>query len=146
MGAEADEELRPQPTRSTLTVPTVEEPATTAPSGGSREGGPPPSKLAHRRCSARLLSLNVREAIRLLRQKEHKARVSALVQRNADFYRRQRCCECVTMMTMLTLFTSFSLYIIFAYGFYVGQREPFHLLAKERFPKKIRHAEVKDMK
>ena len=41
-----------------------------------------------RRCSARLLSLNVREALKQLRQKEHKARVTAVVQRNADFYRR----------------------------------------------------------
>ena len=40
-------------------------------------------------------------------RREHKARVSALVQQNSNFYRRQRMCECVTMMTVLVSFTAF---------------------------------------
>ena len=39
--------------------------------------------------------------------REHKARVSALVQQNTNFYRRQRLCECITMMTVLVSFTAF---------------------------------------
>lgn len=73
------------------------------------------------------MSLNVREALKQLREKEHKARVTAVVQRNADFYRRQRCCECVTMMSLLTIFAAFSLYVLFAYGFYLGTRKPFKI-------------------
>lgn len=108
---------------------------------GNGDGAPSSSKLAHRRCSARLLSLNVREAIRVLRQKEHKARVSALVQRNADFYRKQRCCECAAMMSVLAIFTSFALYVIFAYGFHIGKRLPFTLV-QSNYTSKIKKMEV----
>lgn len=107
---------------------------------GNGDGAPSSSKLAHRRCSARLLSLNVREAIRVLRQKEHKARVSALVQRNADFYRKQRCCECAAMMSVLAIFTSFALYVIFAYGFHIGKRLPFTLV-QSNYTSKIKKME-----
>jgi hypothetical protein len=74
--------------------------------------------------------------------REHKARVSALVQQNSDFYRRQRCCECITMLTVLLCFTVFSLYIVFAYGFYIGQREPFNLV-KDKWPSKVVKPEVR---
>ena len=100
-----------------------------------------PPNLIARRCSARLLSLNVREALKQLRQREHKARVTAVVQRNADFYRRQRCCECITMMSILSLFSIFSLYIVFAYGFYIGQRLPFNLI-QDGYEKRISQQEV----
>ena len=44
--------------------------------------------LCSRRCSARLLSVNVREALVQLRQREHKSRVAALVQviHNCQFW------------------------------------------------------------
>ncbi len=96
-----------------------------------------------RRCSARLLSVNVREALKNLRQREHKARVTALVQRNAHFYQRQRLCECVSLLTGLGLFSVFSLYVVFAYGFHFGQRQPF-TLSRGDFPSKITRNEVRD--
>ena len=49
---------------------------------------------------------NEADRARFLRR-EHKARVSALVQQNTNFYRRQRLCECITMMTVLVSFTAF---------------------------------------
>ena len=58
-----------------------------------------------------------------------------------NFPRKQRCCECITMLTVLSVFTAFSMYVVFAYGFYIGQREPFSLLHKE-WPYKVKKAEV----
>jgi hypothetical protein len=95
-----------------------------------------------RRCSARLLSVNVREALHALRQREHKSRVAALVQRRADFYRRQRCCECVSMVIILGVFSAFSLYVVFAYGFYVGQRKPFNLV-EEPYEHRLRRPQAR---
>lgn len=105
---------------------------------------PLPPHLATRRCSARLLSLNVREALRQLRQREHKKRVTALVQRNADFYRRQRCCECGAMASALALFSAFSLYVVFAYGFYFGERDGFRLAGPGSAGAKIVSKEVRE--
>ena len=115
--------------QNSLTVPVTEEPGQ----------GPIPHR--QRRCSARLLSVNVREALKNLRQREHKARVTALVQRNANFYRRQKLCECVVLLGGLTIFSAFSLYVVFAYGFHFGQREPFSLV-QDDFPSKVTRNEA----
>ena len=81
-----------------------------------------------RRCSARMLSMNLQHTLRQLRKEEHNARVTSLLRRNAIFYKRQRCCECITMLSVLSMFTSFSLYIVFAHGFHFGEGKPFNLL------------------
>ncbi len=129
--------------RNSLTVPVpLDGPGAGAAAGGGGGLAPPsPHLLQARRCSARLLSLNVREALRQLRQREHRKRVMALAQRNANFYRRQRCCECGAMTSALALFSAFSLYIVFAYGFYFGQREDF-TLERKIFPSKVTGEEV----
>jgi hypothetical protein len=46
------------------------------------------------------------------------------------------------MLTVLLCFTVFSLYIVFAYGFYIGQREPFNLV-KDKWPSKVVKPEVR---
>ena len=43
-----------------------------------------------RRCSTRMLSMNLQHTLRQLRKEEHNARVMALLKRNAIFYKRQR--------------------------------------------------------
>ena len=80
-----------------------------------------------RRCSARMISMNLQHTLRQLRKEEHNARVTSLLRRNAIFYKRQRCCECVTMLSVLLIFTLFSLYIVFAHGFHFGESKPFNL-------------------
>lgn len=81
-----------------------------------------------RRCSTRMLSMNLQHTLRQLRKEEHNARVSALLKRNAIFYKRQRFCECITMLSVLSMFTCFSLYIVFAHGFHFGKQKPFAMV------------------
>ena len=94
-----------------------------------------------RRCSARVLSMNLQHTLRQLRKEEHHARVANLLKRNAMFYKRQRFCECITMLSVLSLFTCFSLYIVFAHGFHFGQEKPFNLV--HNYSRKIVRQEVK---
>lgn len=94
-----------------------------------------------RRCSARVLSMNLQHTLRQLRKEEHHARVTNLLKRNAMFYKRQRFCECITMLSVLSMFTCFSLYIVFAHGFHFGQEKPFNLV--HNYSRKIVRQEVK---
>ena len=89
---------------------------------------PEPASPDSRRCSARMLSMNLQHTLRQLRKEEHNSRVTSLLRRNAIFYKRQRCCECITMLSVLFTFTIFSLYIIFAHGFTFGEGKPFNLI------------------
>ena len=93
-----------------------------------------------RRCSARVLSMNLQHTLRQLRKEEHHARVANLLKRNAIFYKRQRFCECITMLSVLSMFTCFSLYIVFAHGFTFGQEKPFNLV--HNYSRKIVRQEV----
>jgi len=119
--------------RNSLTVPTSN--PLDAPPGAFNQG---------RRTSARLLSLNVREALRQLRRREHKKRVTALVQRNADFYRKRKCVECTVTAFGLVAFSAFSLYVAFAYGIqpYRGDKQVFDLI--EDFPRHVQSEEVSE--
>ena len=93
-----------------------------------------------RRCSTRMLSMNLQHTLRQLRKEEHNARVMALLKRNAIFYKRQRFCECITMLSVLCMFTCFSLYIVFAHGFHFGEGKPFNLV--HNFTRKVIKQEV----
>lgn len=134
----------PQPVITPSPRPSICKTSLTVPGAENGSGGAENVTLHTRRCSARLLSLNVREALNQLRQKEHKARVTAVVQRNANFYRRQRMCECASLMSALILFSIMSLYVVFAYGFYIGKREPF-TLRQGGVPQKIKSQEVRHL-
>lgn len=90
------------------------------------------SSLSSRRCSTRVLSLNVQQTLRHLRQQEHKSRVEARIEKNAEHYEKQRFCECVTMLSLLSIFTSFSLYVVFAHGFHFGEENPFNIRGRHR--------------
>ncbi len=134
---------RPSATsRNSLVVPPTSDP--TCYLDVPSQADPESVSNGSRRCSARMLSINLQHTLRQLRREEHNARVTALLQRNAIFYQRQRCCECITMLSVLFLFTCFSLYIVFAHGFHFGKEKPFNLL--HNFTRKIVKQEVRTTK